>query len=54
MYVCICMYVCMYVCMYECMNACMYDDEIWFIRHRYKVMTLLVSARKINNTNKIQ
>ena len=24
------------------------DDEIWFIRHRYKVMTLLVSARKIN------
>ena len=29
------------------------DDEIWFIMHRYKVMTL-VSARKINNTNKIQ
>ena len=23
-------------------------------KHRYKVMTLLVSARKINNTNKIQ
>ena len=30
------------------------DDEIWFIRYRYKVMTLLVSAHKINNTNKIQ
>ena len=30
------------------------DDEIWFIRHRYKVVTLLVSARKINNTNKIK
>ena len=30
------------------------EDEIWFIRHRYKVMTPLVSARKINNTNKIQ
>ena len=30
------------------------DDEIWFIRHRYKVITLLVSAREINNTNKIQ
>ena len=27
------------------------DDEIWFIRHHYKVMTLLVSARKINNIN---
>ena len=30
------------------------DDEIRFIRYRYKVITLLVSARKINNTNKIQ
>ena len=30
------------------------DDEIRVIRHRYKVMTLLVSARKINNNNKIQ
>ena len=31
------------------------SDEIRFIRHRYKVMTLLVSARKIhNNNNKIQ
>ena len=30
------------------------DDEIRFIRHRYKVITLLVSARKINNDNKIQ
>ena len=31
-----------------------YDDEIRFIRHRYKVITLLVSARKINTKNKIQ
>ena len=31
-----------------------YNDEIWFIRHSYKVMILLVSSRKINNTNKIQ
>ena len=27
------------------------DDEIRCISHRYKVITLLVSARKINNTN---
>ena len=25
------------------------DDEIRFIRHHYKVMTLLVSSHKINN-----
>ena len=39
-----------------------YYDEIWFIRHRYKVITLLVSARKINiqikynnhNNNKVK
>ena len=30
------------------------DDEIRFIRHRYKVITLLVSARKINNNNETQ
>ena len=30
----------------------MYDDnEVMFIRHRYKVMTLLISERKLNNTN---
>ena len=30
------------------------DDEIRFIMHRYKVITLLISARKINNNNRIQ
>ena len=29
------------------------DNKIMFIRHRYKV-TLIVSARKINNNIKIQ
>ena len=31
-----------------------YGLNLIIIRHRYKVMTLLVSARKIKNTNKIQ
>ena len=30
------------------------DGEVRCISHRYKVMTLLVSARKINNKNKQQ
>ena len=36
------------------MYGIIYDDEIMFIRHRYKVMTLLVNERKINNNNKTQ
>ena len=28
-----------------------YDDEMRIIRHRYKVIKLIVSARKINNNN---
>ena len=30
------------------------DDGIRFIIHRYKVITLIVSARKLNNSNKTQ
>ena len=40
-------YIYIYIYIYD-------DDEIRCISHRYKVMTLLVSARKINNTTKIQ
>ena len=44
----LCIYIYIYIYIYDD------DDEIWYIRHRYKVMTLLVIACKINNTNKIQ